>query len=75
LTDPQLEHRGFFRELEHAEMGRIPYSGHQFRISGYDNGPRFAAPLLGGESFEILEGELGLDPADIAALMEEGAIT
>ncbi len=56
-------------------MGRIPYSGHQFRISGYDNGPRYAAPLLGGESFEILEGELGLDPVDIAELMASGAFT
>jgi crotonobetainyl-CoA:carnitine CoA-transferase CaiB-like acyl-CoA transferase len=74
LNDPQLQHRHFHREFEHAEMGPIPYSGHQFRISGYDNGPRYAAPLLGGESFEILEGELGLDPADIAELMASGAI-
>lgn len=75
LTDPQLRHRGFHRELDHAEVGPIPYSGHQFRVSDYDNGPRFAAPLLGGESFEILEGDLGLDAADIADLMAAGAIT
>lgn len=72
--DPQLRHLGFFQEFDHPEMGRVPYSGHQFRVSGYDNGPRFAAPLLGGESFEILAEELGLDPEEIADLMAAGAI-
>jgi crotonobetainyl-CoA:carnitine CoA-transferase CaiB-like acyl-CoA transferase len=74
-TDPQLRHLGFHKEFDHAEMGRIPYSGHQFRVSGYDSGPRFAAPLLGGESFEILADELGMKPEDIADLMAAGAIT
>lgn len=74
-NDPQLRHRGFHRELDHPEMGRVPYSGHQFRISDYDNGPRFAAPLLGGDSFEILETELGMKPGDIAELMAAGTIT
>ena len=56
-------------------MGRIPYSGHQFRISGYDNGPRAPAPLIGGESFEVLSEELGFSPEAIAELMASGAIT
>ena len=42
-------------------MGRVPYSGHAFRIRGYDNGPRGPAPLLGGESFEILAESLGFE--------------
>ena len=75
MVDPQLRHRQFHRELEHPEMGRVPYSGHQFRISGYENGPRFAAPLLGAENFEILEHELGMDAGEIADLMAAGAIT
>ncbi|MAG34617.1 MAG: hypothetical protein CL908_27425 [Deltaproteobacteria bacterium] len=74
LDDPQVLHRQFHRELAHGEMGRVPYSGHQFQISGYDNAPRFAAPLLGGESFEILADELGFDPEQIADLMASGAI-
>jgi len=75
LEDPQYRHRGFHRELDHPEMGRVPYSGHQFRIRGVDHGPRFPAPLLGGESFEVLEGELGMDPEAIADLMASGALT
>lgn len=74
-SDPQYRHRGFHRVFEHPEMGRIPYSGHAFRISGYDNGPRFAAPLLGGESFEILAEELGFEPDRIADLMASGALS
>lgn len=72
--DPQLAHRGFYRAFDHPEMGRIPYSGHQFRISGYDNGPRGPAPLLGGESFEVLTEWLGYSPEEVAELMAGGAI-
>lgn len=72
--DPQHAHRGFHRRLDHPEMGRIPYSGHAFRVSGYDNGPRFAAPLIGGESFEILADELSFSPEEIAELIASGAI-
>jgi crotonobetainyl-CoA:carnitine CoA-transferase CaiB-like acyl-CoA transferase len=75
LLDPQYQHRGFHREIDHAEMGRIPYSGHAFRISGYDNGPRFAAPLIGGESFEVLADELGFNAEEVADLMASGAIS
>ncbi len=75
LEDPQYRHRGFHTELDHPEMGRVPYSGHQFRVSGYDNGPRFAAPLLGGDSFEILETDLGMTAEEIADLMAAGTLT
>jgi crotonobetainyl-CoA:carnitine CoA-transferase CaiB-like acyl-CoA transferase len=74
LADPQLAHRGFHHYLEHEEMGRVPYSGHQFRISGYESGPRSPAPLLGGNSFEVLSETLGLDGDVIADLVASGAI-
>ena len=75
LRDPQLRHRGFHRVFEHGEMGRVPYSGHQFRISGYDSGPRGPAPLIGEHGFEVLERTLGFDPDRIAELMASGAIS
>ena len=53
-TDPQLAHRNYFRHLEHQEMGTVPYAGHQFRIKGYDSGPRFAAPVLGQHTEQVL---------------------
>ena len=73
MADPQLAHRSFFRRLEHPEMGEVPYEGHQFRIAGYDNGPRFPAPCLGEHTFEVLTEVLGLDIDEAAEVMASGA--
>ena len=54
-------------------MGRIPYAGHQYNISNYDNGPRGPAPMLGEHSFEVL-GDLGLSDEEIAECYASGAI-
>ncbi len=73
MEDPQLAHRSFFRRLEHPEMGEVPYEGHQYRISGYDNGPRFPAPCLGEHTFEVLTEVLGLDVDEVSRLLGSGA--
>ena len=75
LQDEQYEHRGFYRYLEHPEMGHIPYAGHQYRIAGYDNGPQAPAPLLGQHSFEVLSGILGLSDESVGAAYASGAVT
>ena len=67
--DPQLAHRGFFRNLDHQEMGTIPYPGHQFRISGYDSGPRSAAPVLGQHNEEVLRDLLGMTDEEIVEVV------
>ncbi len=74
LKDPQYKHRAFHRYLEHGEMGLVPYSGHQYRVSGYDHGPRSPAPLIGGDSMEILTGSLGLNDEQVADLMANQVI-
>ncbi len=74
LEDPQYRHRGFYRYLDHPVMGHIPYAGHQFRIAGYDNGPRGPAPTLGQHSFEILSELLGLGDEAIAQAYATGAV-
>jgi crotonobetainyl-CoA:carnitine CoA-transferase CaiB-like acyl-CoA transferase len=74
LRDPQLEARGFHRYLEHPEMGRIPYSGHQFRIRGYDGGPRWAAPLLGQHGDEVMRDILGMSAEEIREVHDAGGI-
>ena len=68
LVDPQYQHRGFYRRLEHSECGLTPYAGHQYRIRGYDHGPRAAAPPLGEHTFEVLHDLLGMDVEEIAEL-------
>ena len=74
LKDPQYQHRAFHCYLEHGEMGLVPYSGHQYRVSGYDHGPRSPAPLIGGDSFEFLTGSLGLGDEQVADLMGDQVI-
>jgi crotonobetainyl-CoA:carnitine CoA-transferase CaiB-like acyl-CoA transferase len=67
VVDPQYQHRNFYRYLDHPEMGHIPYAGHQYKIQGYDNGPRGPAPMLGEHSFEVLSQILGLSDEEIAS--------
>jgi crotonobetainyl-CoA:carnitine CoA-transferase CaiB-like acyl-CoA transferase len=73
-VDPQYLHRRFYRRLEHAEVGVIPYAGHQFRIRGYDNGPRAAAPRFGEHTFEVLTELLGMTPEEVGDAAVAGAL-
>ena len=34
MACPHLEHRGWFRRIEHADVGEHRYSGHPWRIAG-----------------------------------------
>jgi crotonobetainyl-CoA:carnitine CoA-transferase CaiB-like acyl-CoA transferase len=74
MHDPQLAHRDFFRRLQHPEMGEVAYEGHQYRISGYDNGPIAPAPCLGEHSFEVLQEVLGMEDDAIVEAMSNGAV-
>jgi len=55
-------------------MGLVPYEGHSYKISHYDNGPRFPAPCIGEHSYQVLTEVLGLSDDDVARVMGSGAI-
>jgi crotonobetainyl-CoA:carnitine CoA-transferase CaiB-like acyl-CoA transferase len=74
LRDPQLEHRRFFRYLDHPEMGNIPHTGDRFRMRGYEGGPRFPAPLLGQHNEEVMRSILGMTDEEITEVLAAGAI-
>jgi crotonobetainyl-CoA:carnitine CoA-transferase CaiB-like acyl-CoA transferase len=74
-ADPQLAHRRFFRPLVHAEMGEVPYEGHQFCIAGYDSGPIAPSPCLGEHSVQVLQEILGFGDEDLARIAASGALT
>ncbi len=74
LEDPQLVHREFFRPLNHQEMGTIPYGGHQFRVGGYDSGPRSPAPVLGQHNDQVLREVLGMTDEEISQAIIDGAL-
>ncbi|MDE2745324.1 MAG: CoA transferase [Chloroflexota bacterium] len=73
---PQLDHRGFWQEIEHADGRRVTYPGPPLNIlvDGQQQGIcRRPPPELGQHNDEIY-GELGLSPAEIDRLRSEGAI-
>ena len=72
--DPQLKHRGHWRYLPHSEMGNSLYNGPPFQFASGPIGPRFAAPLLGEHTVEILTERAGLALSDIDDLTEQGVL-
>ncbi len=74
LTDPQYAHRGFYHRFVHGAMGEVPYAGHQYRIDGYEHGPRGPGPLLGQHTFDVLSDLLGMDADEIAEIAISGAL-
>ncbi len=73
---PQLEHRGFWQEIEHADGCRVVYPGPPLNIlvDGQQQGIcRRPPPELGQHNAEVY-GELGLSPGEISRLRSEGAI-
>ena len=75
IKDPQYAHRDFYRYFAHQEMGTVPYAGHQYLISSYDNAPRGPAPCLGQHSFEILSEVLKISDEAIAEAFANGTVT
>lgn len=72
LADPGLAARGTVRPVAHALAGQALQAGLPLAMQRCDLPPWTAAPLHGEHSFEVLSQELGLDPADYAALEAAG---
>jgi crotonobetainyl-CoA:carnitine CoA-transferase CaiB-like acyl-CoA transferase len=69
----QIQARGFFRELDHPEVGRQSYPTAPYQFSETPWLGR-AAPLLGEHGAEVLGGLLGRSDAELALLAEKGVI-
>ena len=72
--DPQLQARGFFVTLNHAEMGPTPYDGPATIYSRTPQRLRSAAPCLGQHNDEVLGELLAADAAEISRLRRAGAL-
>ncbi len=69
-ADAQLQHRGFFFDLEHPEMGVTRYDGPQYQLSHTPAVFQKPAPLMGQHNTYVLQECLGLSAADIERLVE-----
>lgn len=64
VSDPQLQARGMFVEVDDPDMGKLKMAGSAFKISGYAQSPtRPPAPNLDEARADVLA-ELGLPPED-----------
>ena len=72
--DPQVEHRGFFQWLEHAECGPMPYDGLTYHLSKTPGALRMPQALIGQHNAEILGDALGLDSTAVGELLEQGIL-
>ncbi len=75
LDDGHLQDRGFWKEVEHPELGRsFIYPGESAIFNGSPWGISRRAPLVGEHTAEILSGELGLSRDELAALAERRVV-
>lgn len=73
LNDPQLAARESLSQIEDG-AGRYQVVNPPFRMSGSAVGAEPTVPVLGEHGEDILRTELDLDPAQIIALRESGAL-
>ena len=74
LDNVQLEARGFWKQVEHPELGAtIVYPGPWAKLSEMKLQIRFRAPLIGEHNQEIYH-ELGISDAELQTLKQASII-
>lgn len=73
--DPQLAARKFFVELDHAEIGRMRFDGPVTTFSDTPSNPKWAGPLIGQHTFEVMQEMLGYSEDEISEIASAGALT
>ncbi len=73
MADPQYQARGTALTVDDEDLGPLVMQNVIFRLSESPGGVRWAGRGPGADTDEVL-GELGLSPAEIARLRDEGAV-
>lgn len=74
LDDPHTRARGMVGTFEHPTAGPFPGLRMPLREAGGGPAPLGTPPLLGADTDAVLAEKLGLGPAAIAALRQQGAL-
>ena len=74
FEDPQVLARGLKIELPHALGGTVPQVASPIRLSGTPVEYRYAPPLLGEHTLEVLTGVLGLSDEAVMSLRDAGVL-
>ncbi len=73
-NDPQLAHRGFFRELEHKEIGRHYYEAPPFRLSKTPCELATPGPCMGEHNEYVCKKILGFSDQEYNDLMADSVL-
>jgi crotonobetainyl-CoA:carnitine CoA-transferase CaiB-like acyl-CoA transferase len=73
FNDRNLRDRGYWTEIEHAQLGRLPMVGRPYVLNKTPWEIRQPAPCLGQHTDAVL-GEIGFEAQEIGALRESGAV-
>ncbi len=74
VKDQQMEHRGFFVEMDHPKAGKLKYPTAPYKYSETSWGARYTAPILGQHNESIYCDRLGYDKNALVKFRESGAI-
>jgi benzylsuccinate CoA-transferase BbsE subunit len=75
LDDPHLQDRGFWKTVEHPELGRsVVYPGEAAIFSDSPWRISRRAPLVGEHNVEVFCGTLGLSRGELSVLAENGVV-
>jgi benzylsuccinate CoA-transferase BbsF subunit len=74
-TDPQLQHRGHFVNLNHPVIGDFPFDALSYRLNGEIPRPPRAAPLLGQDNAAVYQDLLGLTHDEFETLEADGVFS
>jgi len=75
VTDPQLEAREMFVDVDHPRAGRVRVPNFPVKFSCTPGRVSRAAPLLGEHNEEILVGVLGMSREEVQELVRKGVIS
>jgi crotonobetainyl-CoA:carnitine CoA-transferase CaiB-like acyl-CoA transferase len=74
LNQPQVQHRGMVFNMTSDAGAQVPQLANPLKFSAAELSYRLPPPVLGGSTYEVLSGTLGLSEDEIRALVERGVV-
>jgi len=74
MADPHVRARETVVAVSDPDLGQLRMQNVLFRLSATPGSIRSTGPALGAHTDEVLVGELGMDPAEVARLREKGVV-
>ncbi len=74
FEDPQLQHRGHFQYLDHAEIGRYATERSEFELSRTPGKLERPAPMIGEHTAYVLKQFIGLSDAEYQSFEDDAVL-